>query len=391
MRQRFIVAALALLAWLVTVLILAGFTALFAATIAFTQRDVKKVLAYSTISQLGFMVSALGMGGQPTDDPRDLARGLHIISVIAWMAGLLYLPRLFVYHCTAEKGSVQSETFKMMERRLLKAIINPAMIITWLAGLTLVWQGGWLGATWFQVKFVLVLAMSALHGFLARWVKDFAADRNTHTEEFYRVVNEIPTVLMIAMLFAFGPQHPQTVDEAIPLDRARDRALDPPHVVAERSASEEREPHAPATARDRREERRLVRRVEDERRDRLPLGERAARVAARERGAERLRDELRPLGRDVATRERDLDILVQTDAMRAHQLVAIVDVERWVIRVEEAVLQVLAVARLAEGDDLALGPDREAGLPDAAARRARGQLRPAVRDRRLSRQCAPGR
>jgi putative membrane protein len=127
-------------------------------------------------------------------------KALHIIAVMAWMAGMLYLPRLFVYHCAAQKGSGQSETFKVMERRLLKAIINPAMIITWLAGLTLVWQGGWLGATWFQVKFVLVLAMSALHGFLARWVKDFAADRNTHTEKFFRIVNEIPTVLMIAIV-----------------------------------------------------------------------------------------------------------------------------------------------------------------------------------------------
>jgi len=124
-------------------------------------------------------------------------KSLHIIVVIAWMAGMFYLPRLFVYHCAAAPGSVQSETFKVMERRLLKAIINPAMIMTWLAGLALVWLGGWLSAPWFELKFVLVLGMSALHGYLARWVKDFAADRNTHTDKFYRIVNEIPTILMI--------------------------------------------------------------------------------------------------------------------------------------------------------------------------------------------------
>jgi len=124
-------------------------------------------------------------------------KSLHIIAVIAWMAGMLYLPRLFVYHCAAAPGSVQSETFKVMERRLLKAIINPAMIVTWLAGLTLVWLGGWLTTPWFEFKFVLVLGMSALHGYLARWVKDFAADLNAHTDKFYRIINEIPTALMI--------------------------------------------------------------------------------------------------------------------------------------------------------------------------------------------------
>ena len=127
-------------------------------------------------------------------------KALHIIAVISWMAGMLYLPRLFVYHCDAEPGSKQSETFKMMERRLLKAIINPAMIATWLLGFWLIWLMGkdaFLQAGWLQAKLALVIAMSALHGFLARWVKDFAADRNRHTGKFYRIVNEIPTVLMI--------------------------------------------------------------------------------------------------------------------------------------------------------------------------------------------------
>src|SRR6185503_7835353 len=116
------------------------------------------------------------------------------------MAGMLYLPRLFVYHCAAEKGSVQSETLKVMERRLLRAIINPAMIATWVLGLWLAWQGGFLTAGWFHGKLALVLALSGLHGLFVRWVRDFAADRNAHSQKFYRVVNEIPAVLMIGIV-----------------------------------------------------------------------------------------------------------------------------------------------------------------------------------------------
>jgi putative membrane protein len=132
-------------------------------------------------------------------------KAFHIIAVIAWMAGMLYLPRLFVYHCAAEKGSVQSETFKLMERRLLRGIINPAMIATWLLGLWLAWRladsrynlvlPGWLWA-----KIGLVLALSAVHALLARWMKDFGADRNRHSAEFYRIINEVPTVLMIGIV-----------------------------------------------------------------------------------------------------------------------------------------------------------------------------------------------
>src|ERR1700742_4437765 len=101
----------------------------------------------------------------------DWVKALHIIAVIAWMAGMLYLPRLFVYHCLAERGSVQSETFKVMERRLLKAIINPAMIVTWLLGLWLAWMSSAYTAHWLQAKFVLVLAMSGVHGLYVRWVR----------------------------------------------------------------------------------------------------------------------------------------------------------------------------------------------------------------------------
>ena len=124
----------------------------------------------------------------------------HVIAVISWMAGMLYLPRLFVYHCEAEPGSVQSETFKVMERRLLRAIINPAMIATWVLGLWLVWSSEAWRAGWFQAKFVLVVILSTAHGFLARWRKDFAADRNRHSAKFYRVVNELPTLLLIGIV-----------------------------------------------------------------------------------------------------------------------------------------------------------------------------------------------
>jgi putative membrane protein len=127
-------------------------------------------------------------------------KALHVIAVIAWMAGMLYLPRLFVYHCEAPAGSPQSETFKLMERRLLRAIINPAMIATWLLGLWLVWDGGWYRAPWFHAKLALVLAMSAIHGLYARYVRDFSNDRNRRSQKFYRIINELPTVLMIGIV-----------------------------------------------------------------------------------------------------------------------------------------------------------------------------------------------
>ena len=130
----------------------------------------------------------------------EWAKALHVIAVISWMAGMLYLPRLFVYHCEAEPGSKQSETFKVMERRLLRAIINPAMIATWVLGLGLAWGGDWYLAHWLQAKFLLVLGLSAVHGLFVRWVKDFAADRNQHSQKFYRIINEVPTILMIAIV-----------------------------------------------------------------------------------------------------------------------------------------------------------------------------------------------
>ena len=132
-------------------------------------------------------------------------KAFHIIAVIAWMAGMLYLPRLFVYHCMAEKGSAQSETFKVMERRLLRGIINPAMILAIALGLWLAWLGpdsryGWFASGWLQAKMVLVVAMLAMHGLFTRWVKAFGADQNRHSQKFYRIINEVPTLLMIAIV-----------------------------------------------------------------------------------------------------------------------------------------------------------------------------------------------
>jgi putative membrane protein len=127
-------------------------------------------------------------------------KALHVVAIIAWMAGMLYLPRLFVYHCDAPKGSIQSETFKIMERRLLKAIINPAMIAAWVLGLVLVWQGGWLASGWLHAKVALVLGLSAVHGMLAKQVKIFAADRNTRPARYFRILNEVPTLLMVVIV-----------------------------------------------------------------------------------------------------------------------------------------------------------------------------------------------
>jgi putative membrane protein len=127
-------------------------------------------------------------------------KALHIIAIIAWMAGMLYLPRLFVYHCGAPVGSPQSETFKIMERRLLHAIINPAMVVSWVIGLWLAYDAGFFRSGWLHAKLGLVLALSGVHGLMVRWVRDFAQDRNRHSEKFYRIINEVPTLLMIGIV-----------------------------------------------------------------------------------------------------------------------------------------------------------------------------------------------
>jgi putative membrane protein len=129
-------------------------------------------------------------------------KALHIISVIAWMAGMLYLPRLYVYHCDATPGGEHSEALKVMERRLLRAIINPAMVATFIFGGLLLATPGivdW-SAWWIWAKLALVLGMGAMHGELSRWRKDFEADRNVRPAKFYRIANEVPTLLMIAIV-----------------------------------------------------------------------------------------------------------------------------------------------------------------------------------------------
>lgn len=127
-------------------------------------------------------------------------KALHVISVIAWMAGLLYLPRLFVYHAGTEPGTESSETFKVMERRLLRAIATPAMVASLVFGLLLLTTPGIFQQGWLHAKLLLVLGMFAMHGFLARWRKDFEADRNRHPARFYRFMNEVPTVLMVLIV-----------------------------------------------------------------------------------------------------------------------------------------------------------------------------------------------
>ena len=126
---------------------------------------------------------------------------VHIIAVISWMAGMLYLPRIFVYHCAAAPGSEMSETFKVMERRLLRAIINPAMIVTWLAGLAMVYaQPMLLQQGWLHVKLTCVLLLQVVHAMLSRHRKQFARDANVLSAKYYRWLNEAPTVLMIIIV-----------------------------------------------------------------------------------------------------------------------------------------------------------------------------------------------
>ncbi len=140
-------------------------------------------------------------------DPVLWLKAFHIMAVIAWMAGMFYLPRLYVYHADAKPGSEMSETFKVMEIRLLKIIMNPAMIAVWITGPLLAGMQGVITDGWFLAKMALVLAMSAFHGNLSKWRKDFAADANTRPAKFYRLANEFPTVLMalIVLLVILKP------------------------------------------------------------------------------------------------------------------------------------------------------------------------------------------
>ncbi|CAO3399225.1 protoporphyrinogen oxidase HemJ [Azospirillum sp. 11R-A] len=128
-------------------------------------------------------------------------KALHVISIIAWMAGLLYLPRLFVYHCQVQAGSEASETFKVMERRLLRAIMNPAMIAAYVFGIAMiVLTPEWMKQGWLHAKLLFVLLLTASHMMMARWRRDFAEDRNTRPQRFFRIANEVPTLLMIGIV-----------------------------------------------------------------------------------------------------------------------------------------------------------------------------------------------
>jgi len=129
-------------------------------------------------------------------------KALHVISIIAWMAGMFYLPRLYVYHCEVAPGSVESERFKLMESRLLRQIINPAMAAAWIFGILLVLTPGVIDwhAGWWHLKLTAVIAMSGLHGAYSAWRKDFLHDRNRRSARFYRIANEVPTLLMVVIV-----------------------------------------------------------------------------------------------------------------------------------------------------------------------------------------------
>ncbi len=156
----------------------------------------KRAIVFLAITggALGLSVRAIGPNGY------EWIKSLHVIAVISWMAGMLYLPRLFVYHCGVAVGSEASETFKVMERKLMRYIINPAMIVAWVAGLWIAivmfgFKGGWL-----HVKLALVLGLSAAHGYFAKAVADFARDEGRRDHRFWRFMNEVPTLIMIAVV-----------------------------------------------------------------------------------------------------------------------------------------------------------------------------------------------
>lgn len=129
---------------------------------------------------------------------------LHIIAFTAWMASLLYLPRLYVYHCEVAAGSAESARFKVMERRLLRQISNPAMIATWILGILLILTPGAVDwhAAWWWTKFICVILMSGFHGACSKWRKDFLNDANTKPQRFYRIANEVPTVLLMVIVIS---------------------------------------------------------------------------------------------------------------------------------------------------------------------------------------------
>lgn len=127
-------------------------------------------------------------------------KALHILAVIAWMSGMFYLPRLFVYHTETQPGAPDYQRFCIMERRLMNAIMTPSLILVWVLGLLLAWLGGWMEMGWLHVKMALVLGLSGVHGANRRYVRDFATGRNRHSARFFRMWNELPTVFLIAIV-----------------------------------------------------------------------------------------------------------------------------------------------------------------------------------------------
>lgn len=155
----------------------------------------RAAIAFGIFAALaGLLLFALPDGFYPW------AKAIHVIAVISWMAGMLYLPRLFVYHAQATKGSPQSETFKVMERRLLRAIINPAMVVTWAFGIWLAWKGFAFSGGWLHAKIAAVVLLSGIHGYFAGAVRRFGEDRNEKSARHWRIVNEVPTALMIVIV-----------------------------------------------------------------------------------------------------------------------------------------------------------------------------------------------
>jgi putative membrane protein len=127
-------------------------------------------------------------------------KALHVVAIIAWMAGLLYLPRLFVYHSAVPAASDQARTFEVMERRLLRVIMNPAMIVVWLTGPTLAWSGDWFKAGWLHGKLALVIVLTVAHMYFARQRRLLAEGVGNKTPLFYRAINELPAVLMVGIV-----------------------------------------------------------------------------------------------------------------------------------------------------------------------------------------------
>jgi putative membrane protein len=165
-----------------------------------TTNSTGQAMVRMTVSIVVLVVLTAALFFVAPDDFYPWAKAIHVVAVISWMAGMLYLPRLLVYHAEVEKGSSQSETFKVMERRLLRAIINPAMIVTWIFGIWLAWKGFGFQGGWLHAKIGAVVLLSGVHGYLAGAVRRFAEDRNEKTARHWRIVNEVPTLLMIAIV-----------------------------------------------------------------------------------------------------------------------------------------------------------------------------------------------